>query len=168
MRHRDLMSRTQFAQGVSAAFVEAHRVHGLAGGCFHAHVFSFGCQQVHEDLLHVVLVEMFPIVGCAQEKTYICNSAYQVKGSGLKLERVRPLSSPLLTVQSSLGKAGNCIVSYVGDLGDEHKLHQPRQSSALVDHLRRLTVAQTVGDHPQGVDVEVDEFLWETITKRKW
>lgn len=62
-------SRTQLAQRVSAAFVEAHGMHGLAGGCFHAHVFSLGRQQVHQNLLHVVLVEVLPIVGCTEEKT---------------------------------------------------------------------------------------------------
>lgn len=68
-------------------------------------------------------------------------------------------SSSLLTVQGGFGQAVDGVVSYVSDLGDEHKLHQPGQPSALVDHLRRLAVAQAVGDDPQGVDVEVVEFL---------
>lgn len=61
------MLPTQFTQGVSAAFVEAHGVHGLAGGCFDTRVFSFRCQQVYKNLLHVMLVKVFPIVGCTQE-----------------------------------------------------------------------------------------------------
>lgn len=67
MQHHNLMLRTQFTQGVSAAFVEAHGVHGLAGGRFDTHVFSFRGQQIYKDLLHVVLVKVFPIVGCTQE-----------------------------------------------------------------------------------------------------
>lgn len=73
----------------------------------------------------------------------------------------------LLTVQSSFGKTGHCIVSYIRDFSDEHKLNQPCQSSGLVDHLRRLTIAETVGDDPQGVDVKVVKFLLGKDTKRK-
>lgn len=66
--HHNVMLRTQFTQGVSAAFVEAHGVHGLAGGCFDAHVFPFRRQQVYKNLLHIMLVKVFTIVSCTQEK----------------------------------------------------------------------------------------------------
>lgn len=71
--HHNVMLHTHFTQGVSAAFVEAHGVHGLAGGCFDAHVFPFRRQKVYKNLLHVMLVKVFPIVSCTQEKTYIDN-----------------------------------------------------------------------------------------------
>lgn len=115
-QHPNATLRTQFAQRVPAALVEAHGVHGLAGGRFDAHVFPFGRQQVDEDLLHVVLVKVFPVVGCTQEFG-------QWRESGLRLKVVCLLSSSPLTVQRSFGKAGHCVVSYVSDLGDEHKLH---------------------------------------------
>lgn len=65
------MLHTHFTQGVSAAFVKAHGVHGFAGGCFDTHVFPFRCQQVYKKLFYIMLVKVFPIVSCTQEKTYI-------------------------------------------------------------------------------------------------
>lgn len=53
---------TQLSEGVFAAFVEAHGVHCLAGGCFHAHVFSLRSEEIYQNPLHIVLMEMFSII----------------------------------------------------------------------------------------------------------
>lgn len=67
----------------------------------------------------------------------------------------------MLTALSSFGNAHNSVVPDFSHLGDEHELHQPCQSSAFMDHLRSVAVAQTVGNYPQGFDVKVAEVLWE-------
>lgn len=54
---------TQLSEGVLAAFVEAHGVHGLAGGRFYARVFSLRSEEIYQNPLHIVLMEMFPIIG---------------------------------------------------------------------------------------------------------
>lgn len=55
-------AHTQLSEGVLAAFVEAHGVHGLTGGHFHAHVFSLRSEEIYQNPLHIVLMEMFSII----------------------------------------------------------------------------------------------------------
>lgn len=53
---------TQLSEGVFAAFMEAHGVHRLAGGCFHARVFPLRSEEIYQNPLHIVLMEMFSII----------------------------------------------------------------------------------------------------------
>lgn len=52
---------TQLSEAVCAGLIVAHDLHGLTDGCFHIIIIILSWQEIHQNLLHIVLFEFLTV-----------------------------------------------------------------------------------------------------------